>query len=208
MRHVVVLVDARARLDPTVSEVHAGAIAFASVTRQIALLRGINLGSRRRVAMGDLRELLTSLGYDDVRTYLQSGNVVLTSERPAQRLERDLEQQISAKLGIDTRVIVRSRDELADIVERDPLGAVVDDPKRYQVTFLSAQLDPGPLRELADLDVAPERFVVSGREIYAWHPKGVQQSRLAGILTDRRLSVTATTRNWNTVTKLLALADG
>lgn len=177
------------------------------MARQIALLRGINLGSRRRVAMGELRDLLTGLGYEDVRTYLQSGNVVLTSDRSDAQLERELEQQISAKLGVDTPIVVRTRDELADVVERDPLGDVVKDPKRYQVTFLSAALAPEPKRRLSGLDVAPERFVVSGREIYAWHPDGVQRSRLAAALTDSRLGVTATARNWNTVTKLLDLAD-
>jgi len=177
------------------------------MSRQIALLRGINLGSRRRVAMADLRELLTSLGYEDVRTYLQSGNVVLGSERPERRLEHDLERQISSMFGIDVPVVVRTRAELADVVAHDPLGAVVEDPKRYLVTFLSAEPDPERLRELTDLDVAPEQLAVSGREIYAWHPDGVQRSRLAAALTDRRLGVTATARNWSTVTKLLALAD-
>ncbi|MDQ3678504.1 MAG: DUF1697 domain-containing protein [Actinomycetota bacterium] len=176
--------------------------------RRIALLRGINLGSRRRVAMSELRDLLTSLGYEDVRTYLHSGNVVLTSDLPDERLERELEQQIEAKLGVDPRVVVRTRDELADVVARDPFGEVAADTKRYQVTFLSAEPSPERVRELADLDVAPERFVVSGREIYAWHPDGIQRSKLAAALTDRRLGVTATARNWNTVTKLLALADG
>lgn len=176
------------------------------MTRQIALLRGINLGSRRRVAMGDLRELLTSLGYRDVRTLLQSGNVVLTSDRSAGRLEGELEEQLSARFGFEIPVIVRTRDELASVIERNPLADVADDARRYQVTFLSTEPDPALVRELDALDVAPERFMVSDREIYAWHPHGMQRSRLAAALSDSRLGGTA--RNWNTVTKLLALADG
>jgi len=176
--------------------------------RQIALLRGINLGSRRRVAMGDLRDLLESLGYEDVKTYLRSGNVVLTSDLPDEKLGRELEKQIEAKLGVDPRVVVRTRDELADVLARDPFEDTADDPKRYQVTFLSAEPDPERVRKLAELDVEPEQFVVSGREIYAWHPEGLQRSKLASALTDERLGVTATARNWNTVTKLRALADG
>lgn len=174
--------------------------------RQIALLRGINVGKHRRVGMADLRELLTGLGYEDVQTYLQSGNVLLTSDRPAEKVQRELEQQIEAKLGVDPLVIVRTRDELADVIARDPFGDVADDPKRYQVTFLSAEPDPERVGKLDEFDIAPERFVVSGREIYAWHPDGLQRSRLAPALTDKRLGVTATARNWNTVTKLLALA--
>jgi uncharacterized protein (DUF1697 family) len=176
--------------------------------RQIALLRGINVGSHRRIAMADLRELLTSLGFEDVKTHLQSGNVVLTSDLPNEKLERKLEQQIEAKLGVDPKVVVRTRDELEDVIARDPFADVADDPKRYQVSFLSAEPDPERVRKISELDIAPEQFVVSGREIYAWHPDGLQRSRLAPALTDKRLGVTATARNWNTVTKLLALADG
>jgi uncharacterized protein (DUF1697 family) len=175
--------------------------------RQIALLRGINLGSHKRVGMGPLRELLARLGYGDVRTYLQSGNVVLTSPASPERLQRELEQQIAEELGLETRVLVRTRDELADVIERDPLAGVADNPRRYQVSFLSAEPDAEVVRELGRVDVAPERFVVSGREIYTWHPDGIQRSKLNKVLSDRSLGVVATARNWNTVTKLLALAD-
>ena len=175
--------------------------------RQIALLRAINLGSRRRVAMGDLRELLASLGYADVRTLLQSGNVVLTSTRSGKPLERELEEQLSTRFSIDIPVIVRTRAELAAVIERNPLADLAADPKRYQVTFLSAKPDAERIGALAGLDVAPEQFVISGREIYAWHPDGLQRSRLAAALSDGKLGVTGTSRNWNTITKLLALAD-
>lgn len=175
---------------------------------QIVLLRGINLGAHRRVAMGELRDLLTRLGYGDVRTYLQSGNVVLTSGASPRRLGRELEQQIAAELSVDAQVVVRTRDELADVVARNPLADIADDPKRYQVSFLSAEPDPAAVREVALVDVAPEQFIVSGREIFAWHPNGIQRSPLVKLLSERRLGVTATARNWSTVCKLLALADG
>ena len=172
----------------------------------IALLRAINLGGRRRVAMADLRDVLTRAGYAGVRTLGQSGNVVLTSADAPDELRGDLERRIAAELGVETAVVVRTRDELADVVARDPLGEVADDPRRYQVSFLSGTPDAAVVRELEAQDVAPERFVVSGREIYAWHPSGIQRSPLARLLSDDRLGVTATARNWNTVTKLLALA--
>lgn len=177
------------------------------MARQIALLRGINLGARNRVPMGALRDLLTELGYGDVRTYLQSGNVVLTSKASPDCVARTLQQEIAAKLGVDTPAIVRTRDELAAVVELNPLRDVADNPKRYQVSFLSAEPDPEVVRELSDVDVAPERFVIVAREIYAWHPEGIQRSKVAKALSDRRLGVTATARNWTTVTNLLALAD-
>jgi uncharacterized protein (DUF1697 family) len=173
----------------------------------VALLRGINVGSHRRVAMADLRELLTGLGYGDVRTLLQSGNVVLTSRAAARTLERDLSAAIAKDLGVETEVVVRTRDELAEIVARDLLGEIADDPKRYQVSFCSAAPDPAAVREIEATDVAPEAVAFAGREIYTWHPNGIIRSPLLKLVADRRLGVSATARNWNTVTKLLALAD-
>jgi uncharacterized protein (DUF1697 family) len=174
--------------------------------RQIVLLRGINVGKHNRVGMAPLRELLTGLGHEDVRTLLQSGNVVLTSDTTGAELERSLEQAIAGELGVEPAVVVRTVDEVAAVLERDPFGDVADQPKLYQVSFLSEPLAPAVKRELEAADVAPERVAVHGREIYAWHPGGVQRSPLVKLLMDRKLGVTATARNWNTVTKLLELA--
>ena len=174
---------------------------------RVALLRGINLGPNRRVPMGDLRDLLSGAGYGDVRTYVQSGNLVLTSRLSADRLERELARHILSGFGIDTPVIVRTRDELAAVVALNPLGKVAEDPKRYQVSFLSAEPAAEAIDAIAAVDVAPEQFAHHGREIYAWHPQGVHGSALAKLISDRRLGVTVTARNWNTVTTLLAMAD-
>jgi len=176
------------------------------VPRQVALLRGINVGGHNRVGMAPLREVLARAGHGDVRTLLQSGNVVLTSDTTGAGLERSLEAAIAAELGVEPRVVVRTADELAAVVECDPFGAVADQPKLYQVSFLSEALAPAVQRELEAADIAPEQVEVHGREIYAWHPGGVQRSPLAKLLTDRKLGVAATARNWNTVTKLLELA--
>lgn len=175
------------------------------MTRYVALLRGINVGGHRRVAMADLRALLAELGYEDVQTLLQSGNAVFTAKLEPERVTRDLEQRIEADLGVRTEIVVRTGEELAAVVERDPLGSVANDPKRYQVSFLSAAPDPGVASEIAALDLAPEQCVLSGREIYAWHPEGIHSSPLARLLSGPRLGVSATARNWNTVTKLLAM---
>jgi uncharacterized protein (DUF1697 family) len=175
--------------------------------RQIVLLRGVNLGSSRRLAMADLRALLVSLGYDDARTLLQSGNVVLTTRKAPAKLKRELEQQIAAELGLETEVFVRTRDEVADVIARDPFRGVAVNPSRYLVSFLSGKPDAKLVRELAAVDVAPERVASRGREIYSWHPNGIQASALAKLLAKQPLGVSATARNWNTVTKLLALAD-
>ena len=178
------------------------------MTTFIALLRAINLGARNRVSMPDLRTALADAGHADVRTYVQSGNIVLSSDAAAADLERGLQALVADRFGVDTPVVVRSAEELAGVVERNPFAAIADDPKRHQVTFLSAPPADDVVRDLLAADVTPERVAVDGREIHAWHPDGIQHSRLAARLTDKRLGVAATARNWRTVTALLDLAAG
>jgi uncharacterized protein (DUF1697 family) len=176
--------------------------------RRIVLLRGINLGSRNRIAMPELRRQLQDAGLDDVATYLQSGNVVVSSDAPAEALTRECERLIEAAFGLKIAVVVRTRDELAAAVARNPLADVATNPKRYQVSFLSAELDPAVVEKLTAAVTGLERFVAAGRELYAWHPEGVARSKLWNTLAGQGLGVTATARNWTTVTKLLEMADG
>lgn len=177
------------------------------MARYVVLLRGINLGPKRRVSMEHLRETLEKAGHEDVSTLLQSGNVVLTSSATPAALERDLANTLRDAFGFEIEVLVRTRDEMADVIASDPFVDEVDDPARYQVSFLSAEPDSARIEELAHADVAPERVAVRGREVYAWHPGGIGRSELAKLITDRRLGVGVTARNWRTVTKLLELAD-
>ncbi len=157
--------------------------------------------------MADLRELLDGHGYEDVRTHLQSGNVVLSSTLSPRRLERTLERQLAERFGFDISVLVRTRAELAKVVEHNPLRKVATDGSRHVVSFLSRRLPAAVARELEAADVAPERVAISGREIYAWYPNGIQRSPLGKLLDDSRLGVVSTARNWNTVVKLLELAS-
>jgi uncharacterized protein (DUF1697 family) len=176
--------------------------------RQVLMLRGINLGSARRVPMADLRALFTDAGYDDVRTYVQSGNVVLGSSVSGAELEAEAQRLISERFGFDVPVIGRTRTQLAAVVKRNPLGDVAGDPKRYQVSFLAAKPSADVVGALRDAAAESERVVVHGREIYAWHPAGVARSKLWTALAGKGLGVTATARNWTTVTTLLELAGG
>jgi uncharacterized protein (DUF1697 family) len=177
------------------------------VTTQIVLLRGINIGSRNRVPMAKLRAALEEAGFDDVRTHLQSGNVVLSSKTKPEQTARKCERLIKAEFGLEIDVVVRTPADLARIVKRDPLGKVAKDPKRYQVSFLAGQLPAASRRKLEEAVEEPEQLVVSEREIYAWHPNGVARSRLWATLAGRGLGVSATARNWTTVKKLLELAE-
>ena len=156
--------------------------------------------------MSKLRELLEDGGFDDVKTYLQSGNVVLASTKKEDAVRRDCQRLIKGHLGLDVDVVVRSPAELATVVQRNPLGDIATNPKRYQVSFLAATPPAGLKRKLADAATEQERFAVHGREIYAWHPDGVVRSKLWALLAGKQLGVTATSRNWTTVTKLLELA--
>lgn len=177
------------------------------MARLVVLLRGINIGPRNRISMPELREALEDAGYDDVRTYLQSGNVVLTSTAAAGKVARDCERLIADRFKLEVAVVTRTRNELAKVVERNPLGRAAKDPKRYQVSFLDAKPAARVVRELEDVATDKEQVVAVGREIYAWHPAGVARSKLWARLAGKNLGVTATARNWTTVTKLLELAD-
>ena len=175
-------------------------------TKHIVLLRGVNLGARNRVAMPKLREALEEAGYDDVQTYLQSGNVVLSSSRSAAQVAAASKRTISESFGLELEVLVRSRAQLAAIVRRNPLARVATDPKRYQVTFLAARPKREVVARLEALTAGKERLAAHGRELYAWHPDGVGRSKLAAAMAGKDLGVAATARNWATVTKLLELA--
>jgi uncharacterized protein (DUF1697 family) len=169
----------------------------------IALLRAINLGSSRRVAMADLRAWLSALGYEDVRTLLQSGNAVFrTKKRPA-TVRKEVEAAIEEGAGFHVDCVLRTADELRAVVAADPLGHVATNPSRYFVSFVDVKA------EWPDVDAGafePERVHLAEREAYFWVPDGTQNSKLLAAFPARTGQI-ATMRNWNTVTKLLAMAD-
>ena len=176
------------------------------MTRHIVFLRGINLRGVNRISMASLRSALEAEGFRDVRTYLQSGNVLLSSAASPARVAERIRAVIKTKFGFDIAVVVRSGEELSSVVRRNPLSKVATDPRRYLVTFLSDQL-PGPAVERLRSVATQEVFAVSSREVYTWHPDGVGRSPLWEKLASRSLGVTATSRNWATVTALLGMAD-
>jgi uncharacterized protein (DUF1697 family) len=176
--------------------------------RQIVLLRAVNVGGRNKLAMPALREALEAAGMRDVATYVQSGNVVLDSDATSDELARRCEQLIAQEFGLEIDVLARTRDELADVIERDPLAAVAEHGKLYQVTFCAREPASDAVERIAASAVAGERLVADRREIFAWFPNGVGRSKLAARLGSRDLGVVATARNWTTVNKLLELAGG
>jgi uncharacterized protein (DUF1697 family) len=176
--------------------------------RQIALLRGINVGRAKRVAMADLRALVEGLGYTDVRTLLNSGNVVFTAPRgtPAQAATR-IEKALAADLGVTARVTVLTAQELADAVAENPLLTVADNDSRLLVAVLNDPADRSKLAPLTKQDWGPEVLAVGTRVAYLWCPDGVLASRV-GEAINRALRDSVTARNWATVLKLQALTQG
>jgi uncharacterized protein (DUF1697 family) len=175
------------------------------MARQVVLLRSVNVGSHNRVPMPALRDRLGEAGFEDVATYVQSGNVVLSSPLKAAGVEAACRRVIADGFGLDVDILVRTRAQLAAIVKRDPLGDLATDPKRYQVTFLEKKAPIAVVRKLEALAAGKERVVASGRELYAWHPDGIGRSKLAARMAGKDLGVVATSRNWATVTALLEM---
>lgn len=176
------------------------------MARHIVLLRGVNLVKRNRVGMPELRRALTAAGFADVRTYLQSGNVVLSSRAAAGRVATRVRQVVKETFGHDITVLVRSPDEMAEVVRRNPLASVATNPRRYIVTFLSGELPDGFAADLASV-ATQEPFAMVGREVYSWHPDGIGRTPLWERLASRSLGVAATSRSWTTVNALRAMAD-
>jgi uncharacterized protein (DUF1697 family) len=177
------------------------------VTRYVALLRGINVGGHNKVPMADLRALLAGLGHTAVGTYLQSGNALFDSpEADPGRLERQLEKALAADLGVAVRCLVRSAADLRGVVEREPFGAVATDPKRYLVAFLEDGSDLARLRAVDPAGFAPEELRYGARELYLWCPAGIADTRFTPAFW-KKVGLVTTARNWNTVRKLLALAE-
>lgn len=175
------------------------------MTRHIVLLRGVNLVKRNRVSMPELRSVLEAAGYRDVATYVQSGNAVVSGGAAPDDVAAHVRAIVRESFGLDIAVLVRTHEEMVAVVRRNPLARVAGNPRRHLVTFLARPLSPRARAELGAL-VTPERFAIAGREIYSWHPDGIARTPLWERLASRSLGVEATSRNWTTVTTLLAMA--
>ncbi len=172
---------------------------------KIALLRGINVGKAKRVAMADLRALVSDLGYTDVRTLLNSGNVVFRAGGASAEAADAIERGISRSLGVSSPVTVITARELAAAMDENPLLAVADNFSRLLVAVLAGAAAAARLVPLAARDWSPEAFALGTRVAYLWCPNGVIKSALAKAV-EKELGAAVTARNWNTMTKHLALA--
>lgn len=172
----------------------------------VALLRGINVGTAKRVAMADLRAAMESLGYLEVRTLLASGNVVFTTTGALRRdAAATMQAALAGRTGVSSRFTVLSAAELGDIVGANPLAGVMTDPSRMFVGFLQEPRDAARLAALAGGPWKPDVLALGRRVAYLWCPNGQMESRLSEAV-GKALGDRVTVRNWSTTTKLLALA--
>ena len=171
--------------------------------RWVALLRAVNLGSRNRVPMAELRARLEGAGYEGVRTYIASGNVIVDGPRSRTALAGDLERLIAEAFRVETTAILRTPKELSAAVAGHPFGK---DTSHSHVVFLAARPRRAAAERLAALDPSPDRAVLAGSEVYLHYPAGYSGSRLSPAHIERVLAVDGTHRNWRTVAKLAELA--
>jgi uncharacterized protein (DUF1697 family) len=174
------------------------------------MLRGINLGSHHRVAMPALRQLFEALGFDDVSTYVQSGNVVFTAgaKKDTSNLAADIERRIKKDLGLDVTVVVRTGTELKKVLGANPFLAGGKDPATLHVTFLAGTPPAAKAKELTAQDWPADEVKINKGEVYLHCPNGYGRTKLQNAVLEKRLGTRATTRNWKTVTKLAELAGG
>jgi len=172
------------------------------------MLRGVNLGGQRQLAMADLRRLLESLGYTDVSTHLRSGNAIITSDdEDPERIAATIHEALAAELSLRSGVIVRTGKELADVIAANPFPEHESEPAKLHVAFLSAQPSKAAFDAIDPARFAPDEFRLGDRALYLWFPNGAGRSKLT-MPALARMKVEVTARNWNTVLALAGKTAG
>ena len=195
---------------PATSGTTSWAMMTTAVTTTIAIsgdgMSFVNLGARNKVSIKDLRALCEGLRLEDVTTYVQSGNVVFTSPAGSEtEITAQIERELDRRLGLAVTVLVRSGEQLAEIVAANPFSDSGSPPTSLHVTFLTSEPAADGVTELATENFEPDEFEVVGREVYLHCPEGYGRSKLSNAYFERKLGVAGTTRNWRTVTTLAEL---
>jgi uncharacterized protein (DUF1697 family) len=179
------------------------------MTVLICLLRGVNLGGHNKIKMDALRELFLSLSLVNPQTYVQSGNVIFqSSERDLQKVAKRIQQGIEKQFACRPEVILRTTDEMRAVTAKNPFAKRRGlDPKKLLVSFLASEPLPGASAELARQKFSPEELHLLGRELYIYFPNGIGKTKLPWPRLDKFLGTPATGRNWNSVSKMLELAE-
>ena len=176
----------------------------------VSIIRGINVGEKK-IGMKELKELYTSLGFEDVKTYIQSGNVVFESNSSdTSELKDKIENKIGEVFGFDVKVLILTKNELKNVIDENPLKK--EDPKHIYITFLSEHPSENIIKDLklklkVNIKNKSEKVSISLMKIYSYLPDGYGRTKLNNNFFEKKLNVTATTRNWRTVNKLYNIAE-
>ena len=177
-----------------------------TMNRKIAILRGINVGGKRKILMADLKALCEKLGLENVRTYIQSGNLIFTSDTINSELENNLEKAITDKFGFDVPVIVRSSEELQTSIDKNPFFDGDADIDRLHLTFLKEKPTKENEEKTLTYNYEPDKFKIDGRNVFIFCTGKYHKSKLTNDFFEKKLNTGATTRNWKTVLKLYDLS--
>jgi len=175
----------------------------------ISILRGINVSGQKKINMKELKAMYESLSYQNVITYIQSGNVVFRSEKADEKvLAKTIEDAINAKFGFDVPVLVLTEKELRATIKNNPFLKQQDILiEKLHVTFLQQKPEPENIKKTEELEFSPDRFVISGKDVFVYCPNGYGKTKINNNFFESKLKVKATTRNWKTVNELQRLAE-
>lgn len=177
------------------------------MNKYIVLLRGINVGGHHKILMADLRELLSTNGYHEVKTYIQSGNIILSSNKTTRQISIHIKELINIQYEFDIPVVTIIDKEFQNCFKQNPFLEKEEDIKKLHVTFLS---DTPEESKTKDLDIPiynNDQYTIDGKVIYLHTPDGFAKTKFNITTFEKKLNVQATTRNWNTVTKLVNLLN-
>lgn len=176
--------------------------------KKIAILRGINVGGKRKILMADLKEMFKDLGIPNAVTYIQSGNVIFESKMDNSELANQIESAIYEKFGFEVPVIVRTAEELRKSIEKNPFYDSEADITKLVLTFLKEEPKNGKIESVKSIDSKEDKFVILERDVFIYCEGKYHQSKLTNNFFEKKLNVGATTRNWKTVLKLMELCKG
>lgn len=175
------------------------------MNRKIAILRGINVGGKRKILMADLKALCENLNWGNVTTYIQSGNVVFNSDKTNTKLENELEKAIAESFGFQVPVIVRTAQELQSAIDQNPF--INEDITQLHLTFLKENPSEDVLQKILAYNYQPDRYKIEGKAVFIYCSGKYHKSKLSNNFFEKKLNTGATTRNWKTVLKLSELIN-